>query len=120
LPGENLDTVKKHLATLISRGDRNRIVAHGPEFPTQWWPGRVVDPRSKKPFTTAGAWDFIVMLLRQRGTVLKPKVLDKPAGTTAYVLLHHTTRGTIYIKVHFGGAHGELVVGRSFHYEGEE
>ncbi len=106
--------IKHHLAVLISR--RQRIIPDGPECPTEWRFGEVIDPRSGKVFTEPGAWDFIVEKLKERGSKIKEKILDKPPGKKAYVLHVPTTNGVIYIKIHFGIDNPSVVYGRSFHY----
>jgi hypothetical protein len=112
-----LRATKKHIAVLVGRNAY--IVPHGSDYPTKWWFDTVVDPRSGAPFTHAGAWDFISEKCREPGTEIVEVTLKKPPGKMAYVLREPTKHGTIYIKVHFGGAKGDLIVGRSFHYEGE-
>jgi len=110
---KRINSIKHHIAVLVRREDC--FVPFGPEIPTKWWFGKVIDPRTGKCFTPAGTWDFIAEKLEERGTKIKEVVLNKPPGRRGYELLVPTRNGTIYIKVHFG-AGGNKVVGRSFHY----
>lgn len=110
---ERLISVKHHLAVLIRRGKYR--VPFEQEYPKRWCFGGVVDPRSQKYFTPAGAWDFIAEQLEEAGTTIAEVTLDKPAGRKAFVLKTSTQHGTIYVKIHFGGK-GDTVIGRSFHY----
>lgn len=112
-----LKATKKHIGVLVGRNAC--VVPHDRTYPTKWWFGAVIDPRSGVPFTHTGAWDFICEKCKDHGTEITEITLEKPPGKAAYVLREHTKHGTIYIKVHFGGANGDLVVGRSFHYQGD-
>lgn len=114
---KRLNSIKYHLAVLVRRG--KYFVPFGPELPTKWWFGQVIDPRSGKLFTPAGAWEFIAEKLEETGTTISELELDKPPERKAYELQVHTLHGTIYIKVHFGGK-GDTVIGRSFHYSGQK
>jgi hypothetical protein len=111
-----LKLIKHQLAVLIRRGNRN--VPFSEEYPTKWWFGQVIDPRSHKYFTPVGAWDFIAENLEDPGTKIREIVLEKPEGRKAYELLLPTKKDVIYIKIHFGGK-GDTVIGRSFHYSEE-
>jgi hypothetical protein len=109
-----LDAIKRHIGVLVRRKDY--VVPHDPRYPTRWWFGGVTDPRSGKPFTPFGAWDFIAEKLDETGTRIKEIAMDKPPGTKGYVLREPTKWGIIYIKVQFGGE-GRVIFGRSFHYD---
>jgi len=113
---ERLKSIKHQLAVLIRRG--NRRVPFEQEYPKRWCFGEVVDPRSRKYFTPAGAWDFIAEQLEETGTKINEITLKKPPGKKAYVLKTPTRDGIIYIKIHFG-MRGDTVFGRSFHYSEE-
>lgn len=108
-----LDAIKKRLA-LLARDITKCEIPVGPVYPTKWWFDKVIDPRSKKPFTYFGTWEFIAEMLEDETTVLGRKKLDKPPEVEAYKFTVKTNWGTIYIKVHFGK--GDVIVGRSFHY----
>jgi hypothetical protein len=114
---EKLNSIKHHLGVLVRRN--KRFVPHEPEYPTKWWPGRVIDPRSGDFFTFPGSWDFIAEKLEEKGTVIEPIPLEKPEGKTGYVLRECTKHGIIYMKIHFGIHDEDVVWGRSFHYEGK-
>jgi hypothetical protein len=111
---EDLNEIKRELANL-SKQKEKRIVGCWPEDPPQWWVGEVIDPRSQrqKPFTCAGAWDFIAEELEKKETSIKPVYLISPRGELGYEFLVNTTHGVIYIKVRLGQ---DRIIGRSFHY----
>lgn len=115
---QKLNAIKHHIAVLIRR--KAYVVGHMPEYPVDWSHGEVIDPRSGQPFTHPGAWDFIAEKLEEKGTTIEEITLEKPEGRKAYVLREPTRDGIIYIKVHFGGHEGNIIVGRSFHYDYEE
>ena len=116
---KRLKQIKRHLSVLSSRKDA-RIIPHEPEYPKKWWPEGVIEPRTGTYFTPSGAWEFIAEKLKEPGTRIKEIILDKPKGKKAYELLVPTPQGrTIYIKIHFGGSKGDMIVGRSFHYSDE-
>ena len=66
------------------------------------------------PFTPAGAWEFIMELLKD-GHPIEAIELDFPPGCTGYVLKVPETakQAEIYIKLELGPGG---VWGRSFHY----
>lgn len=112
---EKLKLIKSHIAKLIRR--KQYVVGHAPENPVNWRHDEVIDPRSGEAFTYPGAWDFIAEILEQRGTTIKEKTLDKPPKKRGFILKEFTKDGIIYIKVQFGGPEGNIVEGRSFHYD---
>jgi len=109
---QDIITVKCELAKLAKQKDK-RDVGIWPEDPPRWEPGSVRDPRSKKPFTYPGAWDFIAEELEKKQTSIKPFPLIAPRGKVAYAFLVSTEYGKIYIKVRL--ARGKIIA-RSFHY----
>jgi hypothetical protein len=111
-----LKSIKQQLAVLIRRG--NYRVPFEKEYPKKWCFGEVVDPRSRKYFTPAGAWDFIAEQLEERGTTITEVILEKPPGKKGYVLKTPTRDGIMYVKIQFGVG-GNIVLGRSFHYSEE-
>lgn len=111
---DRLKTIKNELARLAN--SRNaRCTAWKQDCPTEWHPTKVIDPRTKEPFTNPGAWDFVVEMLLKPETVLEEKELDKPRGKKGYELKIKTESGVIYIKLQFG-LKGGTIIGRSFHY----
>lgn len=110
---DKLTRIKEHIAVLIRRGEY--VVGSYPEYPSDWRHGEIIDPRSGKPFTHAGAWEFIAEILEARGTKLEEIDMHIPKGRKGYVLHERTKDCTIYIKVHFGGKEGDRIIGRSFH-----
>lgn len=110
--------LKHHIAVLIRQ--HAYVVGHAPENPVDWRHVEVIDPRSGELFTYPGAWDFIAEKLEQRGTTIEKKTMETPRGKKAYILRERTRDGIIYIKVQFGGPEGNIVVGRSFHYDRRE
>lgn len=113
---QNINAIKRELAKLARQKDK-RDVGIYPEDPPRWEPGSVRDPRSKKPFTYPGAWDFIAEALEKKETSIKPVSLIAPRGKVGYVFLVSTEYGTIYIKVRL--ARGKIIA-RSFHYSEKE
>jgi hypothetical protein len=113
---EKLKAIKSHLTSLIRQ--KAYAIPEGAEYPTKWWFGEVIDPRTEQYFTYPGAGDFIAEKLKEKGSRITEILLDKPPEQKGYVLLEKTKWGTIYIKVHFG--RGNIVLGRSFHYSSKK
>jgi hypothetical protein len=113
---QDINVIKRKLAKLARQKDK-RDVGAWPEDPPKWEPGSVRDPRSKKPFTYPGAWDFIAEELEKKHTSIKPVPLIAPRGKVGYAFLVSTEYGTIYIKVRL--ARGKIIA-RSFHYSEKE
>ncbi len=111
-----LRAIKKHIAVLIKK--KHYVVPHDAQHPKKWWFDSVIDPRSGESFTPEGAWDYIREKCEEKGTIIEEITLRKPPGKVGYVLRERTRDGCIYIKIQFGGHQGELIIGRSFHYEG--
>jgi len=109
---QNINVIKRELAKLARQKDK-RDVGIWPEDPHRWEPGSVIDPRSKKPFTYPGAWNFIAEELEKKQTSIRSVPLIAPRGKEGYEFLVSTEYGTIYIKVRL--AKGKII-GRSFHY----
>ncbi len=114
----NLKRARTELA-LLARQEGLRMVPESPDFPTKWWFGGVVDPSSTDYFTYPGAWEFVAEMLEDKRVVVNEVCLDKPKGATGYWFNVPTSNGEIYIKVHFGRGR-KTILGRSFHYSGEE
>ena len=83
--------------------------------PTEWQPTTAIDPQSGFPFTDAGAWEFVAEKLED-DSVLEPVQLEKPLGSTGYVLKIPLGNRQLYIKLQLGAG---KVIGRSFHYSTE-
>ena len=109
---KDINSIKCELAKLARQKDK-RDVGIWPEDPSKWEPGSVRDPRSGRPFTYPGAWDFIAEELEEKQTSIKPVPLIAPRGKVGYAFLVSTKHGTIYIKVRL--AKGKIIA-RSFHY----
>ena len=108
---ELLRALTEQLAGLA--GDpATRVVGHPPTDPAKWYPTTIIDPRSGKPFTDAGAWDFVAEMLVGDNRV-NIQSFDTPPNETAYTMNIPTTAGIIYIKVRMGKGR---IIGRSFHY----
>jgi len=107
----DINEIKCKLAKLARQKDK-RDVGIGPEEPTRWWTMSVTDPRSGKPFTPAGAWDFIAEELDKKETTIKQVLMKKPCGKLGYAFRVRTESGIIYIKVRLGK---NKIIGRSFH-----
>jgi hypothetical protein len=109
-PPEN---IRSELRRLV-KASHTRRSEFTPSTPTVWRPESVEDPRTKKPFTPHGAWDFISELL-ESGHEVEQIVLDKPKGKLGYVLKVPATdsKPRIYIKLQICSGY---VYGRSFHY----
>lgn len=112
---QNINAIKRELAELAKNRNK-RTVGIWPEDPHNWYPGSVIDPRSKEPFTPSGAWVFIAEELEKKGTSVRPAPLIAPRGKLGYEFLVNTEYGTIYIKVRLAK---DRIIGRSFHYSGE-
>lgn len=109
------EAVKHHIAVLIRQGKRD--VGYWPEYPAVWRPAEVIDPRTEKPFTYPGSWDFIAERLEEPGSKLETMTLNKPPGKTGYVFKERTKNGRIYVKLQLLPGKGDFVIGRSFHYD---
>ena len=110
---DNLKKIKSELARL-AQSKKARTSIWTKECPTEWQPTKVIDPGTKRPFTSPGAWDFISEMLQKPETILEEIELEKPRGKKGYVLKIKTDDGDIYIKLQFG--QGGTIIGRSFHY----
>lgn len=87
-------------------------VGYSKDRPKKWRPRTVIDPRSKEPFTDAGAKEFISCLLEDDHP-LEEISLERPPGRKGYVMKVDTDEGMIYIKIELGSG---KIIGRSFHY----
>lgn len=107
----DINAIKSELAKL-ARQKNNRIVSFWPEEPSKWWPGSVIDPRSGKVFTNAGAWDFVAEHLERKETKIEKVPLWFPRGKDGYAFTVKDGKQTIYIKVSLGK---DVIIARSFH-----
>ena len=82
-------------------------------MPSDWKPGRVIDPATGLPFSDQSAWDFIADQL-DCGCVVDVCVLERPPGRTGYVMkILMPGAQVLYVKLQLGAG---AVIGRSFHY----
>jgi len=109
--GGDLAGVRRELSILCRRAWCCEL-----EWPRDWYPGGVVDPRDPdgQVFTERGAWEFIAELL-EGGHPIEEKSLDDHPGKKGYVLIADGGGGRpdIYMKVRLGSG---KVRGLSFHY----
>jgi hypothetical protein len=110
---DELEEVRREIARLARSRD-HRIVPESPKMPCDWQPLTVTNPHTGLPFTVGGAWAFIADLC-ESGHPMEEKMLEKPKGDKAYVMLVELVPGQtlLYIKVQLRGG---MVYGRSFHY----
>ena len=112
----DLSEKRKELARL-ARQPTLREIPFGTEFPTKWWFGKVIDPRTGKIFTQAGAWDFVAETAEDRKIKITEREQERPTGCKAYQWVVDTAHGKkIFIKVILGN--GKILV-RSFHSSDE-
>jgi hypothetical protein len=108
----NLASVR-HQLTVLCKRKRARVVSFSPTRPCDWRPHSVLDPATKRPFTSAGAWDFIAEKL-ELGHPIDEVELDHPPGRRGYVLVITLLDGRdLYVKLELLSG---CVSGRSFHY----
>lgn len=106
-----LELIRNQAIKLAGRKSaRNSVWTN--ERPTKWQPNYVIDPRIGQPFTSVGAWEFLVDCLVD-GDELHEVTLEHPPGKIAYCLIRPTPHGDIYIKFELGSG---TILGRSFHY----
>jgi hypothetical protein len=110
---ERVAIIKGELARL-ARKKKARQVDWSRQYPTEWTPTKVIDPRSEEPFTRDGAWEFLAEKLEDQNTLIEEIDLDRLPGKKAYVMKIPSANGEIYIKVQFGN--GGKIKGWSFHY----
>jgi hypothetical protein len=104
--------IRRELARLAG-SKRTRQTAFTEEFPTDWRPLQVRNPRTATYFTEPGAREFIVELITT-GHPIEVVILERPEGKKGYVLITAGCQGSpdIYIKLQLGSG---VVRGRSFH-----
>jgi len=87
-------------------------------MPTEWTPGKVVNPEVDMPFTEAGAWQFVANLL-DTGHPVQQISLRHSSSELAYVMLIDLKPGLpkLYVKLQLKGG---KICGRSFHYSDRE
>jgi hypothetical protein len=112
---EDINAIKRRISNLVKQQDKRQI-GFGPEDPSKWYPGSVIDPRFGTPFTREGAWDFIVDQMGMKKTAVEQTILKKPIRKVGYEFTVKTKYGEIYIKLRLGK---DRIIGRSFHYSGE-
>ena len=112
--GDDVESVRHQLVVLCRR-KKARKSEWSVKCPTEWQPTTVIDPLTGSPFTDAGAWEFLADKL-ENGWELEPMQLEKPPGSTGYVLKIPLDGRKLYVKLQLGSG---CVVGRSFHYSKE-
>lgn len=92
---------------------RTRRVPRSKEIPCRWFPYQTVDPNTGRPFTEAGAWEYVAQNLGA-GCEITLVTLRKPKDKKGYVmkLPGAKDRALIYVKLQIGSG---VVYGRSFH-----
>jgi hypothetical protein len=113
----DLASVRSELSRLAKRR-QDRITEWSREMPTEWTPGKVINPEVDMPFTEAGAWHFVGELL-DAGHPIQEVSLRHSHGEVAYVMRVDLKPGTprLYVKLQLKGAR---ICGRSFHYSDRE
>lgn len=110
------DDIRRRLCT-FARSRRTRTSLFSPVRPTHWSPYSVRCPDTLGTFNSDSCWQFVVDMI-EGGADMWPVLLEKPPGTTAYVMLADGFEGErIYIKLQLGG---DQVIGRSFHVSLDE
>jgi hypothetical protein len=112
--GDDVESIRHQLVVLCRR-KKARKTEWSVHCPTEWQPSTVIDPQSGLPFTDAGAWEFVADRLED-GSQLESVQLDKPPGSTGYVLKIPLDSRKLYVKLQLGSG---SVIGRSFHYSKE-
>jgi len=109
--GDDIESIRHQLVVLCRR-KKARTSFWSVSCPTEWQPNTVTDPRSGSPFTDVGAWEFVADKL-EVGLQLELVQLEKPPGSTGYVLKILLNGRQLYVKLQLGSG---TVIGRSFHY----
>lgn len=107
---DHLADVRRRLIRLVKQKSKQRIDSSKAR-PTRWNPGEV---RCEGiGLSNVAAWDTILFFL-ESGEPLTTLVMDKPPGTTGYIMkpIYHGQK--LYIKLEIG-AGDRCVYGRSFH-----
>jgi hypothetical protein len=81
------------------------------QFPCDWRPESILDPRYGMYFTGPGAWDFAADLLDDNHPIVQV-TLRIPANAKGYEMYYRSGGASIYIKLQLGCG---VVLGRSFH-----
>jgi hypothetical protein len=112
-----LACVRSELSRLAKRKE-DRITEWSRHMPTEWTPGKVVNPEVDMPFTEAGAWHFVAHLL-DTGHPIQQVTLRQSRSEVAYVMLVDLKPATpkLYIKLQLKRG---KICGRSFHYSDRE
>jgi hypothetical protein len=110
---DDLASVRSELSRLAKR-KQDRITEWSRQMPTEWTPGKVVNPEVDMPFTEAGAWHFVAHLL-DTGHPIQEVSLRQSHSEVAFVMLVDLKPGApkLYIKLQLKSG---KVCGRSFHY----
>lgn len=111
---DDVQKIRRQLVVLCQR-KKARTSEWSINCPTEWQPTAVTDPQSGSPFTDAGAWEFVAEKLED-GSELEQVLLEKPPGSTGYVLKVPLGDRQLYVKLQLGAG---KVIGRSFHYSTE-
>ena len=112
--GDDFESIRRQLAVLCQR-KKARTSEWSIRCPTEWQPTTVIDPQSGSPFTDAAAWEFVAEKLGNDWE-LESVQLEKPPGSTGYVLKIPLGDRQLYVKLQLGAG---KVIGRSFHYSKE-
>jgi hypothetical protein len=114
---DDLAIVRSELSRLAKRKE-DRITEWSRQVPTEWTPGKVVNPEVDMTFTEAGSWQFVAELL-DTGHPIQQIVLRQSRSEVAYVMLIDLKPGMpkLYIKLQLKGG---KICGRSFHYSDRE
>jgi hypothetical protein len=111
---DDLASVRSELSRLAKR-KQDRITEWSRQMPTEWTPGKVVNPEVDMPFTEAGAWDLVARLLDAGHPIQQVSLRQACSAETGYVILVDLKPGMpkLYVKLQL--KHGKIC-GRSFHY----
>lgn len=103
----------RHELVRLARDKKSRTAVFKVDAPSEWRPTSVLHPQSGLPFTDVGAWNFVADLL-ESGCEASAIAMEKPPGTTGYVILTSGYPGypKIYIKLTLTAS---IIHGRSFH-----
>ncbi len=112
----HIDEATRHQLVVLARRKDARITGFSRDRPTDWRPGQVRNPTGLLDpyFTEAAAWELIASRIED-GHPLESVRLDKPPGTTGYVMKIDLAPGQLqlYVKLQLGSG---KIIGPSFHY----
>ena len=111
-----IDAATRQQLVVLSRRPKARREQWTTKLPTDWNPGKVLNPHGEfvDHFTTATAWEFIASRL-ECGEEVEVIDLEKPQGKKGFVMKIDLEPGKpkLYVKLQLGAGR---VFGRSFHY----